>query len=190
MNAAGDISPAPSANQRLLISPAPPTWPHVRRPCRVHSRNSARLFKVGAWAGLGLARFQVGPAEGSQIAADVGTRRPVGRSRPEVGSWLPVDPRVATWVRVASSFGCLGSRGLAVQQPPRQPAATTPSESAPAGGTATAIVPVVAQLPAAGRRPLRSFHFASVVIRFECRIDRQSTPTPAPASRTLAESSP
>ena len=103
--------------------------------------------------------------------------------------WLPVDPRVATWVGVASSFGWLGSRRLPVQQPPRRPATTTPPESAPAGGTATARVPVAAELRAAGRGPLRSFHFASVVLHFECRIDRQSSPTPAPTSRTLAESS-
>ncbi len=54
----------------------------------------------------------------------------------------------------------------------------------------TARVPIAAELPAAGRRPLRSFLFASVVLHFEYRIDRQSTPNPASPSCTLAESSP
>ena len=116
---------------------------------------------------------------------------PRTRSRriPPVGVFVPI--RQAT-LRVARSSAVIFGQSIRppVRRPPRQPAATGLSESAPAGGTATARVTISAELPAAGRRPLHLFHFASVVLHFECRIDRQSTPTTAPASRTLAESSP
>ena len=113
---------------------------------------------------------------------------PRTRSRriPPIGVFVPI--RRAT-LRVARSSAVVFGQSVRphVRRPLQQPAAATLSESDPAGSTATAKVPVAAELPAGGRRLLHLFHFASVVLHFECSIDRQSTPTPA--SCTLAERS-